>query len=305
MAGVGVLGTEAGDVGGLAEDLRRTEHAEAGDGEQRRRQPLDPASDLGLGDGGGELLAAPEQPAGQLGHHAVAALEQGQRGRDVLGAGEAARRGPEGRVELVWSCPAFVDASPLANVESGLCSGRAREADGDSPRAPLRSGLPPGFPRSGEPIGCGDRAAAAAGVTRASWSTELGVRSDEECRPDGSYRHPAHPKRRRPPGRAPVGRSVGVRRPARAAGSRGARSRQPPDHDAPGWTDGPAFPRPAEPPRRRSGAGGGGGAAEDCWCATYDTASWSSRISRSGSTTGWKTKSVTPASSSAASRSRQ
>lgn len=51
MSGVGVLGFEALDAGGLAQDLDRGQGAAAGNGDQRRSEVLDEFGDLG-----GELL---------------------------------------------------------------------------------------------------------------------------------------------------------------------------------------------------------------------------------------------------------
>ena len=60
MAGVGVLGGEPVDAGGLAEDLRRGEGAAAGDGQQCWGERFDLCGEFGreLIDLGGELAGA-------------------------------------------------------------------------------------------------------------------------------------------------------------------------------------------------------------------------------------------------------
>ena len=73
VGGVGVLGAESVDAGGLTEDLRRGQRAAPADRQQRRRKVLDQLGDFGFQfvDLGGEGAAVPHQGACQSGNGAA------------------------------------------------------------------------------------------------------------------------------------------------------------------------------------------------------------------------------------------
>jgi hypothetical protein len=74
VTGVGILGAEPPDVGGLANQLGRSEHATASKRQQRRRQATHPWRQVGLElvDLGVQLPHPRDQLAGEVDHDLIA-----------------------------------------------------------------------------------------------------------------------------------------------------------------------------------------------------------------------------------------